>query len=203
MAIQHRNIPDAERHEAKGAATATSGQVLKANGDTTTSFVNPNTLNNITLSSFLESSSTTTQNPSAVDTPLQINFGAGASNADVSIAAGGTVTILTAGVFFITLNMNFGRSNNTGVSTLVARLLVNDVPSGFVQASKIDTSTNFSPFNASIFRAFSVNDTVKLQIIRDSSGADDGGLFTFDPVLAGWANSPSAAIRIQKITGAN
>lgn len=38
MTIQHRNIPDAERHEVKGASTAPANSVLLANGDGTTSF---------------------------------------------------------------------------------------------------------------------------------------------------------------------
>lgn len=38
MAIEHKNIPEAERHEPKGASTATAGQVLTSNGDGTTQF---------------------------------------------------------------------------------------------------------------------------------------------------------------------
>lgn len=41
MATEHRLIPDAERHEAKGASTATNNQVLTADGDGTTSFRRP------------------------------------------------------------------------------------------------------------------------------------------------------------------
>lgn len=203
MAIQHRNIPDAERHEAKGASTATAGQVIASVGGGATAFVNPNTLTNISFSSSLEVASLVSQSPAATDTPLQINFGAGSSNTDVSVAAGGTITILTAGVFFINLNMTFGRTTSTGVATVVARVLVNDVFAGFVYATKIDTSIDIQPFSTTIVRNFSVNDTIKVQVIRDSTGTNDGGLITFDPVLSGWANAPSAAVRVQKITGAS
>lgn len=41
MAIEHRLIPDAERHEVKGASTATNNHVLTADGDGTTSFRRP------------------------------------------------------------------------------------------------------------------------------------------------------------------
>lgn len=44
MATEHRLIPDAERHEAKGASTATNNQVLTADGDGTTSFRTPTML---------------------------------------------------------------------------------------------------------------------------------------------------------------
>lgn len=35
---EHSDLPDAERHEPKGASTAVNNSVLKSNGDTTTSF---------------------------------------------------------------------------------------------------------------------------------------------------------------------
>lgn len=35
---EHVDLPDAERHEPKGASTAVDNTVLKSNGDTTTSF---------------------------------------------------------------------------------------------------------------------------------------------------------------------
>lgn len=41
MATEHRLIPDAERHEVKGASTAINNQVLTADGDGTTSFRQP------------------------------------------------------------------------------------------------------------------------------------------------------------------
>jgi hypothetical protein len=41
MAIQHKNIPDAQLHEVKGAASASSNQILRANGDGTASFWTP------------------------------------------------------------------------------------------------------------------------------------------------------------------
>lgn len=41
MAVQHANIADADRHEAKGASSASNNQVLTADGDGTTSFRNP------------------------------------------------------------------------------------------------------------------------------------------------------------------
>lgn len=201
MAIQHENIADANRHEAKGASTATNGQVLKANGDGTTSFTNPNTLVNIGVASTLQGISTTTQNPSGTNTPYQVIWGAGSSNSNATIAGTGVVTINTTGLYFITFNLNFSRSSDTGISILFARLLVNDIEVGFVQCVKLDANTAVVPFNASILRSFTANDTIKVQIIRDSGGTNDGGLYTVDPALSGWSNSPSAAIRIQKIAG--
>lgn len=203
MAVQHRNITDIERHEAKGASTATNGQVLKANGDTTTSFVNPNTLINITAASSIESNSVVSQSPTSLDTPLQVNFGTGASNSNASINVDGTVVFTVSGLYYITINLNLGRSSNTGVAFLAARLLINGTPIGITQATKIDTSMNIVPFNASLLRSMASGDVLTIQIIRDSgsSGQNDGGLLPIIPATSGWASSPSASIRVQKIQG--
>lgn len=201
MAIQHSAIPDGSRHEAKGASTATDGQVLKANGDGTTTFVTPNTLSNISIASLLEATSTTTQNPAGLDSPYQVVFGGGNSNSDVSVASNGVITISTTGLYLITFNMNFGRSTNVGTAKLVARLLANGAATGFTQFTQIDASTDIKPFNASLLRGFNAGNTITVEIIRDSTGANDGGLYTFNPALAGWTDSPSAAVRIQRVAG--
>jgi len=41
MAIQHKDIPDAQLHEAKGAASASAGQLLTATGSGTATFQTP------------------------------------------------------------------------------------------------------------------------------------------------------------------
>lgn len=41
MTIQHLNIPDAQIHQARGAATASAGQILTATGAGTATFVTP------------------------------------------------------------------------------------------------------------------------------------------------------------------
>ena len=41
MTIQHLNIPDAQIHQARGAATASAGQILTATGVGTATFVTP------------------------------------------------------------------------------------------------------------------------------------------------------------------
>lgn len=201
MALQHAVIPDSKRHEAKGASTASSGQVLSALGGDATLFVNPSTLSNINVNSILEGQSLVAQNPSTEDTPLQVTFGSLGSNSNVSIASTGLVTILATGLYFITLNLNFGRSTDTDIALLFSRMYVNDAAIGFVQSCKLNASTETASINQSFLRAFTANDVFKVEIMRDSTGENDGGLVSLNPELTGWANSPSAAIRIQKVAG--
>lgn len=203
MAIQHSAIPDAQRHEAKGASTATNGQVLKANGNGTTSFVNPSTLSNITIASSLEAQSTTTQNPLGTDNPYQVLWGSGNSNSDATVASNGVITITNAGLYLITVNLAFGKPTDVGISKLVARLLLNGLPVGYPVATQIDAGIEINPVQLTLFKSLAASDTITAQIIRDSTGANEGGLYAFDPALAGWANTPSAAVLIQKIGGAS
>lgn len=199
--VEHRNIIDAERHEAKGASSALAGQILRANGSGGTSFVDASSLSVVTIGSTLESSSLVSQSPVALDTAIQVNFGAASSNSDVSITAGGNITFTTSGLYFITFNLNFGRSASTAIAALAARLLLNGNQTGITQACRIDTSTDIVPFNASLLRKMTAGDVLSVQLIRDSVGTNDGGLFPLDPVTAGWATAPSAAVRVQKIAG--
>lgn len=41
MSVQHKDIPEAQLHEAKGASTASAGQILTATGSGTATFVTP------------------------------------------------------------------------------------------------------------------------------------------------------------------
>lgn len=198
---EHRNIIDSELHEVKGAATATLGQLLSANGSGGSVFINQSDLNTVGIESVIESGNSSSQNPAGTDTATQVSFGAGGTNSDVSISAGGDINILSDGLYSITINLNFGRTGTSGVAILAARLLLNSAAIGFTQSAVIDTSANTVPFNANILRAFEAGDVLEVEYLRDSNGTNDGGLIITDPVLAGWATSPSAFVRVQKLAG--
>lgn len=202
MAIQHDAIVDAERHEAKHADAATNGQVLKANGGGTTSFVTPSTLNNVVFTQVLEGIDNNNQTPGAPDVPLQVTFGGATSNADITLSALGLVTFNTAGVYKISIHLHFGRANAAGVTDFLARLLVNGTAISPTYYIAVENEEAAIPFDMEFTRAFSATNTLALQIMQDSSGLSAGGLVTFNPTAAGWADAPSAYIRIQKLAGA-
>lgn len=201
MSIQHASIADANRHENKHASSASNGQVLKAKGDGTTEFVNPSTLQNITIGSSIEGTSNTSQGPSSTDTVHQVTWGSGSSSTDVTIGSNGLITINTAGLYLFSYTLSLGRSSNSGVATLVTRLLLNNAEFGHPQAVRIDASTDVKPITVTLFRKFSPGDELKVQLIRDSAGTNDGGLITIDPTPSGWSNSPAATVRLSKIVG--
>lgn len=198
---EHRDIIDSERHEAKGASSALAGQVLKANGDGTTSFIDPTSLNNITIGSTIEGVSNSDQTPSTVDTPLQVVWGSGSANSDVDIASNGVVTFLEGGLYNVSIKMNFGRSTGAGTASLIARLLINGVTYGPTQSFRMSDATSTVPLYYSILHSFSLGDSLTVEFIRDSGGINNGGLVTVPVSLDGWEDSPSAAIKVQKVLG--
>lgn len=201
MAIEHKNIPDAERHEPKGASTATAGQVARANGDGSTTFVGATELGAITIGGSPNIASFVTQGPSAVDTPYQVTFGAGGGTSDFNVASNGVITFTNNGLYEVDISLNVGRSNSTGTAILVARLLANDSPIDTTKGVRIDASTDSRLINFRLLLPFAAATSLKVQIMRDSGGANDGGLVPIDPVLAGWTTVPSALVKVTKIIG--
>lgn len=68
MTIEHKDIPDANLHEAKGAFGASSGQVLTAVGDGTATFQNPTVYSNVEVGWYDYNDLTTQSSPIALTT---------------------------------------------------------------------------------------------------------------------------------------
>lgn len=201
MTIQHINIADADRHEAKGASTATEGQVLRANGNGTTSFVIPSTLRNITMSNPITASSLVDQGPSQVDDAYQVKFGDPAANTNVTIDVDGVATFLVEGLYDVKISLSFGRTGTTATSILLYRILINGSAYGPTKWVQIDESLDTTMINETFIRPFSVNDTITVEVVRDGDGENDGGLISFEPSEVDWTPVPSASITIKRISG--
>lgn len=147
----------------------------------------------------LQSSSVAaTQEPVTTDTPIQIEFGPAIDTTDASLAADGTVTINEDNIYIFKIILHFGRSGSPGTSELRFRALLNDLPVGHTEAIKL-TDSDF------VGRVFDYGElflpagtTLKYKMYRDSSGHDSGGLFQSLCTLAGWNDSPTATVIIQK-----
>ena len=195
--MEHKDIPDAQRHEPKGASTATAGQVLKANGDGTTSFSTINVGGYQQV--FSAYSTAATQNPSAVDTALQVEFGSAITAADASIATDGTVTFNTAGKFLVTLFLRFGRTAGAGTAILLNRLVFNGAQLLRSNAIAMTDATATIPFSATILLDVTAGNTLKAELARSSAGINNGGLVRTSSTVAGWNDSPSASIVVSKL----
>lgn len=207
--MEHVVIPDAQRHEAKGASTASAGQVCKANGDGTTAFafVDYSEVSNRPVISgyqrvLASSSSVATQAPSAVNTPIQVEFGVAVSSASVSLSSAGLLTFNLAGQYQVTTFYRFGRTSSSGVAILFSRALINGVQTLNSNSIMMDNANTITPFAVTLNITATAGMTMAHQIYRDSVGTNAGGLISQNPSLAGWNISPTATIVVDKFTGA-
>ncbi|MND20266.1 hypothetical protein D3C87_989700 [compost metagenome] len=206
--VEHVNIIDSDRHEPKHASTALANQALVSNGNGTTSFkfysyddlINKPTFVGYqqVLSGF---STAASQSPAALDTPLQIEFGAGSATPSATLASNGTLTFNIAGDYIITLFLRFGRTAGAGTSITLNRFLINGVQGLNSNAVKLPDQDSVIPFSTSLNVSATAGMTFQLQIMRDSAGNNNGGLFRILPTVAGWNLCPSATIVVSKFVG--
>jgi len=205
--MEHKDIPDAQLHQIKGAVSASSGQVPIATGSGTAVFGFldwAQVANKPTSSGYqakLSAFSSVNQNPSAVDTPLQITFGPAQTTADVSISAAGIITFNTSGNYLIDIFLRFGRSTSTGNAILLNRILKNGAQILNSNGVILSAATQTIPFSAAIPLTLAAGDTITMQVARDSAGTNDGGLFVVSPTIAGWNIVPSATVVVNKFVG--
>lgn len=205
--MEHVNIPDSQRHEPRGASTAASGQTVFSNGDGTTSFryITPSDIPGLSLNGYepvlTSYSQAVTQNPSALDTPLQVSFGAASTSPNVSLSDTGTITFNTAGEYLVTLFLRFGRTTGAGTAILLNRLLYNDVQTLRSNAIAMSDASATIPFSATLLFEAQPGDTLKMQIARDSAGMNNGGLVRTVPTTLPWEISPTASVIVYKLGG--
>lgn len=147
----------------------------------------------------LRAGSVVAQNPSGLDTALQVEFGAAQALTNVSLSATGDITFNTAGTYQVTAIFTFGRTTSPGVAMMFLRATFNGAPLGAVIAISMAGSDVVVPVAFSNIFAVSATDVLGIEIIRDSSGQDNGGLLTVNPIAAGWVDSSSSTLVVSRI----
>lgn len=150
----------------------------------------------------LRASSTATQAPTAVNTPLQVVFGAAqGSIADpVQISAAGLVTFNVAGTYAVRIKLQNGRTGGAGVSILLSRILLNGVQLGSPQAVKVDDEEITSPTDSRVVVVVpTAGTTFAVQIMRDGAGTNAGGLYPFTAAVTAWGVAPSALLVVSRL----
>ena|SRR5690625_827037 len=205
--VQHSSLSDPEIHEPKGASTALNNQVLKSDGSGGTKWGGVNyselddapPLQDIQVLD-LEAHSNVDQIPTATDTPLDIKFGT-ASSSIVSIDSSGLCSVTLSGqrTLLVELSLNIGVKGGDGTSTIlyVSKEIngsVDEVPLSMTTDCKdgiqtLSHSFLWTPFNGN---------TLQYKLVRESTGADQGGLYKVTPTLTGQPTKPSAQIKFYK-----
>ena len=151
----------------------------------------------------LRAASTTTQQPSALNTVLQLSFGAAQNSASdpVMINAAGLVTFNTAGNYAVRIKLQCGRTALAGQATITSRILLNGVAVGSPAIVRIDSSSMITPTESRVVLNPTAGQTFAVQIARDGadSSVNAGGVFAVTSAISGWGTSPSALLVISRL----
>lgn len=149
----------------------------------------------------LRAPSTTTQAPSAVDTPLQLTFGAAQNSGSdaVMINAAGLVTFNQAGNYAVRIKTQNGRTGATGTSILLMRIMINGIQYGSPAATKITSTDSTVPTESRVVLNPTAGQTLVVQIMRDSAGSNFGGVYPQVATVSSWGTSPSTLLVISRL----
>lgn len=149
----------------------------------------------------LRAASTAAQAPTAVDTALQVSFGAaqGSSSDPVMINAAGLVTFNTAGNYAVRIKLQNGRTGATGTSILLSRILLNGVQVGSAAAVKMTQTDATTPSESRVVLNPTSGQTFQVQIMRDSAGSNFGGVYPQVATVTAWGTAPSALLVISRL----
>lgn len=142
--------------------------------------------------------STVTQSPTGLGdaNKIQIVFDALATSTDVDISAAGVITFNTTGKYFMRFESHYGRAGSTGASLLVFRYKYNGAPQPEIHTAKLDNADIIVPWADSNIVNMTAADTVTMEILRDSTGDNSGGLVV---TSTDWGTVPSCRLIIYKI----
>ena len=152
----------------------------------------------------LRASSLVSQSPSAVDTQLQVAFGAaqGSALTPVQISAAGLVTFNEAGNYAVRIKLQAGRTGASGTSILLSRLLLAGAQYGSPAATKLVSADVTIPIESRVVINATAGQTFAVQIMRDSAGSNFGGIFPQAATVTAWGTAPSALLVISRLEAA-
>ena len=149
----------------------------------------------------LRASSLVAQAPTAVDTPLQVAFGAaqGAPSDPVSISAAGLVTFNQAGNYSVRVKLQCGRTGASGTSILLSRLVLGGTQLGSAACVKLTQTDATTPTDSRVVMNPTAGQTLQVQIMRDSAGSNFGGIYPQAATVTSWGTAPSALLVISRL----
>lgn len=149
----------------------------------------------------LRASSTAIQTPTAVDTPLQVVFGAAQNSAanPVMLSAAGLVTFNVSGNYAVRIKLQCGRTGSTGTSILLSRILLAGAQYGSAACVKMTQTDATTPTDSRVVINVTAGQTMAVQIMRDSSGSNFGGVYPQAAIVTSWGTAPSALIVVSRL----
>ena len=157
----------------------------------------------------LVSYTTSNVNPSGIGYANNAQIPYGGSNfvpsvTAVSMDANGTVTFNEDGTYFLSFYFQFTRASASGTANLVLWSQIDETTSGIPVISKAQNSNILTPAELTLPVALTAGQTLKGRIMRDTSGANDGGLGGYTVAdtsggSAGPSNGASASLIIYRL----
>ncbi|EOC9531099.1 hypothetical protein ACKJVF_003748 [Salmonella enterica subsp. enterica serovar Kentucky] len=149
----------------------------------------------------LRASSAVVQAPTAVDTALQLTFGAaqGTASNPVMINTAGLVTFNATGSYAVRVKLQAGRTGASGTSILLSRILVNGAQYGSPAATKLVSADVTIPIESRVAINATAGQTMAVQIMRDSAGTNFGGVYPQTATVAAWGVAPSSLLVISRL----
>jgi len=147
-----------------------------------------------TMGVLLSADSFVSQNPVGLNTPLQVTYGAAQPPL---LDAAGAFTTPEDGQYEFKFAFQYSRGGSGGVAWIYFRILKNGVQLGTSSLAKLDGVNDDFPAEFNNTLDLLVGDVITVEIVRDSSGTNAGGLATNTPSL-GWSASPSASLSVRR-----
>lgn len=155
-----------------------------------------------TVQNAISATSTSRQEPTGLDIPLQIEFGAPQETPLISLDASGTMVFKESGFYDGRVLFSVSRDRNNAVAYIYIRGLINDVQVSPPILAEIDNNEFTVPLSFAFAVFFEQGTTLKFEMIRDDQtgdGFDDGSLNSFTSTN-GWGASASASITMNKLS---
>lgn len=207
--IQHASIPDAQRHEPKGASTATSGQALFSTGSGATTFRSIDwsdvggtptfsAVAELVITSYDNSSQTT----NVKEVPVQITFGAALAGDGVDLDADGTVTFNDIGTFIVIIDLFAGKTSGSGHTKMFLKQEFAGATFGPIQTVRFRSDDNGAINKVTLFSIVEV--TSSPQTYKVSFATDTNNTLGFQahtlPAITGWSEttSPSKILSVYR-----
>ncbi len=150
-----------------------------------------------------QSSTKNNQQPTALDTPVIIEFGEafGDSSDPIKLDDEGLFTVNESGSYFLKPFVHYGRTTSQGEVELFFRMILNGIQYGNSVFARLDDDDTVIPSSVETEIQLSAGDVFHYELIRDSAngGINNGGIFTGRPTPLGWNDAPCAAITISRL----
>lgn len=155
---------------------------------------------NLTATQVLNAYSIANQAPASLDSALVVEFGAaqGSTSTPVQLDVAGKVTFNEAGLYLINGFGAVWRQGSSGGTAIFGfRAKLNGTVITQPKTFHIATTNVASPYEITIPFQANAGDVFWFEVIRDSSGVNQGGLYP-TAMASGWGVSPSSQIQIWK-----